>query len=215
MELANDLRSLEKKAYRATLRDGIYDICFGFFILLWALIPIIQYLEVSRFYLYIFFFIPAIFVWLGKKYITVPRIGSVKFGHYRKTKGIKSSIAGLIFLIITLVIYILIKGNGVPDMIKYSLGGYGLPIIEGLFIMLCLWTLAYFSEFTRLFIYSFAFGLGIPLSEFLYTIIGEPLDGIIAFGVPAILVLGYGLYLLHKFIVENSIVKEDQIDDIE
>ncbi|MBN2065627.1 MAG: hypothetical protein JW771_02335, partial [Candidatus Thermoplasmatota archaeon] len=77
-----NLKEIEKKAYRFTFNDGLYDMTYGTLLVSIAVAPILR----EMIYLgYIFFLIvPApLIILLGKKYITIPRIGIVKFSRTR------------------------------------------------------------------------------------------------------------------------------------
>ena len=72
-----NLKELEKKAFKSTFKDGLWDIQLGFIIL--ALTPLINndYLLIPYYAVIIVLFMAA------KKFVTVPRIGLVKFGKKR------------------------------------------------------------------------------------------------------------------------------------
>ena len=108
-----DLKAIEKKAYRSFFMDGIWDIFIGMiflnlgigplFILLFNFPDIWNTIIISLgwniFAFLIFYF--------GKKYITIPRIGFVKFGQKREAKRIKLKVFLLGVFIINLFLFIL------------------------------------------------------------------------------------------------------------
>ena len=87
-----DLKALERKAFRSTFQDGLWDLYFGCLLLVntfmftfleneqmpW-LIPTLAFVLLAG---------SAALFWLGKKYITAPRLGHVKFGPERRKKGL-------------------------------------------------------------------------------------------------------------------------------
>ena len=98
-----NLKEIEKKAYRFTFQDGIYDIMFGVLLVSFALAPILR--EVIGLGYILFLVIPApLILTLGKRYITVPRIGIVKFGLNRQVAHKKLVIISVILVIITLIL---------------------------------------------------------------------------------------------------------------
>ncbi len=193
-----DLKRLEQKAYRSYFEDGIWDIAWGVWLSGWALTPLFDFLGISRFFIYGIMFVPALLLILGKKYITVPRIGAVRFNPARRRRKIYIFFAGIVILIATLLLYILAAtGN-----LKESLGGYGrllLPLAEGATIFMILSALAYFIDFSRLYIYAAMFATGIIIAEVLYPLIGEPWDALLGFGLYASATVGYGLFRLVRF----------------
>ena len=100
-----DLKSLERKAYRSIFEDGVWDLFIGLIILslgfstflssilnlneLWfAIIPTL----ILNIIAFLIFF-------LGKKFITIPRLGIVKFGQKRKSKQQKLKLFLFIFFL--------------------------------------------------------------------------------------------------------------------
>jgi len=109
-----NLKEIEKKAYRFTFQDGIYDIMFG--VLLRELIGLGYIL---------FLAIPApLLLTLGKKYITTPRIGIVKFGLKRQASYKKFVTISVILVILTVVLLILTITNIFPGTFGSMLDGY-------------------------------------------------------------------------------------------
>ena len=61
--MANDsLNSIERRAYRSTFSDGVYDIAFGAVFILLALIPVLESIGISRYYGYLLFILPALMI---------------------------------------------------------------------------------------------------------------------------------------------------------
>nr|QNO46757.1 hypothetical protein DEIDBPHB_00006 [Methanosarcinales archaeon ANME-2c ERB4] len=78
-----NLKELEKKAWASTFEDGITDIGAGLILLVST---ICQIFNESSPYLYPLFVVPALFIIVAKRYITVPRMGFVKFSRERTRK---------------------------------------------------------------------------------------------------------------------------------
>ena len=98
-----DLRKMEKKAWNTYYaQDGLYDILFGIMMVVGAIRTITDIPWVTLGILAGILVIP-----LGKRYITTPRIGRVKFGEERMGKmtvviagiGIGVGITSLIFFL--------------------------------------------------------------------------------------------------------------------
>ena len=64
MNTTESLKKLERRAYRSTFEDGVYDIQFGLLFLVFAWIAVLEALGVSRFIGYSLFIIPLIFPWV-------------------------------------------------------------------------------------------------------------------------------------------------------
>jgi hypothetical protein len=84
-----NLKEIERKAFRATYEDGLWDIYFGLMLMSmaifmarpesgfgpWNILPLLG-----------FFTLAYLVFWAGKKYITLPRMGQVVFGPCRRRK---------------------------------------------------------------------------------------------------------------------------------
>lgn len=87
-----NLKELERLAFRRTFQDGLYDIYIGglfasFAAFAFQVFPggVTETLTTLLVYL-VGFALSGLVFWLGKKYITLPRIGLVNFGPARKKR---------------------------------------------------------------------------------------------------------------------------------
>jgi len=192
MKPQDSLKTTERRLYRSTFNDGIYDIAFGLGFLILAWIPVLESLGISRFLGYLLFLIPVAVPWPAKRLITVPRMGMVEFGEKRKArKRVLRWIAAAI-LFLTLPLIIMMIGSGVSDgQIWLLVAAIGLLIFTiGIYVM----------DFPRMFLYAAVLAVGILQSEFLIPYVGTPLNAILSFGIPGLLILILGLSLLIKFL---------------
>jgi hypothetical protein len=146
---------------------------------------------------------------LAKKYITTPRIGIVKFGMERQTSYKKLVTISITLVIITFILLIMTIKNIFPGTLGSMLDGYAVPLIIGISTIIGMGIFAYIKDFPHLWIYGLIIGSGIILAEILYKTVGTPLDGIIVFGIPGIIVLIYGLTILFRFLQKYPIPKEE------
>ena len=81
----NDLREIEKRAFRSFHGDGLVDMMIGIVFLLWASGPLLENLNLPRALIQtpLMVFLPIALI-IAKKKITIPRLGTVKFGPRRK-----------------------------------------------------------------------------------------------------------------------------------
>ncbi|MFX0105396.1 MAG: hypothetical protein ACFE75_07895 [Candidatus Hodarchaeota archaeon] len=199
-----DLKALEKKAYRSVFNDGLWDLFIGLIILtlgfstlfgllfnlpeLWnVIIPSLM----GNIIAFLVFY-------LGKRFITIPRIGIVKFGPKRKSKQLKLKIFLFMVFIVNIILFIL-PFTGIIDYTQ----------IEPLFLILILGigiftipfcVVAYFLDFARLYYYAFLAGIGLFLTEMLSPIVGAPLDTILIFGTIGGVIVIIGLYYFIRFL---------------
>jgi len=206
-----DLKSLERKAYRSIFEDGLWDLFIGLIILslglstflssilnwsdLWISIIPTLILNINALLIFI----------LGKKFITIPRLGIVKFGPKRKSKQQKLKLFLFAFFILNIVLLILPFTNLINSIrfeplfiaLILGLGAITLPFV----------VVAYFLDFTRLYIYAFLAGLGFFLSEVLYPFVGSPLDTLLPFGITGGVIVVIGLYHFISFLKKYNLSK--------
>jgi hypothetical protein len=206
-----DLEAIEKKAYRSYFMDGIWDIFIGMIFLnlgigplliLLSILPSIWNIIIISLGWNIFAFL---IFYLGKKYITIPRIGFVKFGPKREAKRIKLKIFLFGIFMINLILFIL-RITGIIDYTYIERFLYTLLIGLGMFIF-PFSLMAYFLDFTRLYFYAFSAGIGFILTEYIKQIVGYPLGSIIIFGCIGGIIVAIGLSYFILFIRKYPIPK--------
>lgn len=109
-----NLQELERLAYRRTYQDGLYDIYLGGMLASFASFAFISFpgnetdLLTQLTYNLIGIGLSSLIFWLGKKFITLPRIGMVKFGPSRQ-KSKKDLILALAVIVAVQVLVILLQ----------------------------------------------------------------------------------------------------------
>jgi hypothetical protein len=198
-----DLRNIEKRAWRSAYMDGLWDIFFGMLFLGMAFSNLVRFEglanEISNIiFIGIWNSAAVIFLFLGKKYITIPRIGFVKFGEKRK-KTIKQLV---IFLVINFLIAIIFAFFNISDIfIMLNLEGLLQPLIIGIFIITIPLTILAFSlDFRRLYSYAIFMGMVFVLTELLFPLVGEPYDALFSFGLIGFSIMAIGVFYLIQFL---------------
>ena len=201
MNAQESLKDLERRAYRSTFQDGIYDIMFGIIFLIFAWIPILEYLNVSRLIGYAFLIIPILLPFIGKRMITIPRMGLVEFGPKRKTRSRILLYVGLGVVLLTLPLFIIMLAQGISGRMGWLL----IAIFAAPIFIIAVFSL----DFPRLFIYSAFLLAGVVEAEFLVAYLGEPLNSIIAFGLPGAIILTIGTAMFVEFIRQYPLTKAE------
>ncbi|MFX1275267.1 MAG: hypothetical protein ACFFBP_16375 [Promethearchaeota archaeon] len=201
-----NLKDLERKAWKSFFQDGLWDIYFGLILLGLAasqLLYLLPFPELINLFIVLIpiYSIAMLILTLGKKYITTPRIGKIKFG--LKRKKIKKRLA---------IIILIQVGFTVSMVILTSLGLFYYLQINSLILMLIIGLLfltfpigilAFYWDYPRLYIYGLLGGMGFFIAELLHPIIGEPLNLILPYSCIAtsIIIVGlvYFLKFLHKY----------------
>ncbi|MFW9773469.1 MAG: hypothetical protein ACFFBY_10940 [Promethearchaeota archaeon] len=198
-----DLKALERKVYRSFFEDGFWDIFIGMLILgfgfSWTRI-FFEIFEPLDLMIILLIWNTATFLiyYLGKKFITTPRLGIVKFGEKRKTRQRHLKIFLLINVLFGFIVFIL-TFFGLLEFL--AIGGSLTPLLIGLTSFTIPFSIiAYFLGFNRLYIYSIIAGFSFFISDLIYHFLGSPLDSILGFGVPGGIIVTIGIVFLSKFL---------------
>ena len=182
-----DLKQLERKAWQSFHQDGLTDVFLGLVLLSgW-----VSSLAGSDLLHLVLMFATLVVFALGKRFVTVPRMGLVEFGADRKAKNRK--VAALLFFVVLLgvALYIVAVTNievlgWRPD--RGSLTTLGLSLV----ILVIFGGIAYWMDFPRMMLLGLAFAAAFAGSRLL--------DSHITFLIAGGLVLGWGLALLVSFV---------------
>lgn len=222
MSESMDLKGLEKKAYRSTFQDGLWDLYLAGIMACLGILGMISKVRDDTWiwllgYTVLIGGVLGLFL-LGKKFITVPRLGYVKFGVKRKRR--KMILIGILSLTVLLNIWLVLITMGAveapawlqnfgDEMTSKGIMNVGVPLFGGLFVTVVISLIAYFIEFYRGMYIAVLFGLGVFIDLFF--------DLPVVMVVLAVLAAIPGLILLIRFIsrypirsgmVENDIPKE-------
>jgi len=205
-----DLKELEKKAYRSTFQDGFWDIFIGMIFMGFALIPLGDVFGLPEMIGMLLISLgwnisAVVFMILGKKYVTIPRIGMIKFGPKRKADQRKVKIYLGINVLFGVVI-LLLQMTGMFGFI--TIQRFALSILLGLFISLPFGIMAYFLDFPRLYIYALLGGLGFFLIDVLELFTSGPLSLFLVFGIIGGSIVIVGIVFLIKFFRKYPLPKE-------
>ena len=197
-----DLKELEKKAYRSTFQDGFWDIFIGMILMAFALMPLGDVFGLPEMIGMLLISLgwnigAVVFMIIGKKYITTPRIGLIKFGPKRKADQRKVKI----YLGINVLFGVVILLLQMTGMFKFIIiQRFALSILLGLFISLPFGIMAYFLDFPRLYIYALLGGLGFFLIDLLELFTSGPLSMFLVFGIIGGSIVIVGIVFLIKFL---------------
>jgi hypothetical protein len=194
------LKDAERRIWTLYFEDGLWDIFFGLLLLGGGLRALTDSLW------YYLLVLAGILIYIGgKRFVTLPRMGAVRFGPARKLRNRQLRILVVVAVLITFTLLLLIL-NGVP------LPGSFVGLAFALVVPLVLAAMAYLMDFNRLYIYAIAFGVIALLTE----LASDPLGALVQslFGFLA-LVYGVALFVifLRKYPVpEAGAVAEKQVN---
>lgn len=162
MTTSDDLRKLEKKVFRTTYEDGLLDVYMGLLVASFSLLSIMPDEDAGT-WLTIGLFLGGMFLgmavyFFGKRYITEPRMGQVKFGAERKRRSAKLSVilAVIIGLQVLVVVFSILLWNnpGLAEkvgltLVKQDAERLLVSSVAALFVGPSMLLLAYFTDFLR------------------------------------------------------------------
>ena len=204
-----DLKGIERKAWRSTFQDGLWDIYLGMILFTMGISALLDTISVGKVILYTiycgFLILSMLGMWAGKRFITLPRMGMVKFGPERKVRLnlVRSILFGsVVFGVIVWIVTSLVSGGwaaGLPWKMLF-------PAIYALNMLVVFGLGAYIFQFGRLYLIAVLFALPVPADYFVLQMWGVKL-GYIAFIVPAAMIIGMGIFVLVHFMRENPILE--------
>lgn len=206
------LKELEHKAYRSTFQDGLLDISQGGVIASFtAFAGVIGSNEDTPSGERIAVLLAGIVLsqliyWLGKRFITLPRIGQVRFGaaRQRRARTLVWVLGGIVALQVLIVLFTAVLGQipglGAP-LPSRDMNRLLVAVIGALFVGPSMAVMAYFSDFPR----QYYIAVVMSLAVFSMIWFGNPLL-LLAGGV---LVMAPGIYLLVKFVAEHPLPAQE------
>jgi hypothetical protein len=211
-----DLKEIERKAFRSTYQDGLWDILYGLMVVCMS------------FYLYrpadgnspmniilmvlMFSVVYGLFV-AGKKYLTLPRMGQVRFGAMRKQKNRTLAIILAVFILIHVGIVGLTAFGWLSPEASTKLNDFlnkpgsnlsGLLVVAAigsLIVGTSFIVIAYFKDFPR----GYYIAVMMALAVFLMIYLNQPVHSLIIGG----LIILPGLVLLVRFLKTYPLQRKD------
>ena len=191
-----NLGELEKKVWTTYFQDGLWDIVIASMMLTMAIRTL-----TDNVWLTLGMFSGVVILVIGKRFITVPRLGHVKFSQFRMMRQTKLVASIAIAVTATFGLLLLINMGWEFSKVITSLG-------MAVFLALSFGLIAYFLDFPRLFIY----GLMFAINEIIWGHFGEPTGPyvILIFGSVVLIV---GLVLLVSFLRKYPLPSEEELVD--
>ena len=206
MSMQISLKEAERKAFRSTFQDGLWDIYLGFLVLLMGVGPELGgrmedgTLTIPAILVIILVLacIPMLGFWAAKRYITTPRIGLVEFGPERqaKRKKVTAIFSVSVFVGVVLLLLALFFMNNPPSWVEW---GWVLPAgIWGLNAVVVSSLAGYYLDFPRAYLYGWFLALPFPASILLLENFNLPF--ITSYAVFAGVMILIGAVLLVRFL---------------
>jgi hypothetical protein len=203
MDQQIDLKKLERKVWTSFFEDGIWDIYLGMLLMamaVGALFSDIRAPEAALISSYaVLMTIALLFLLLGKRFITMPRIGRVNYGPKARARKGRATIV-LTFSVLVGLLAFIIAVLGARESISRTLSTD--VLLPALWVgnMIIVFSLAaYFLRFNRLYFIGVMFAIAVPLDIFLRELTHRDLT-FVAFSVPAMVILILGCIILIRFL---------------
>ena len=196
------LKETERKVFKTMFQDGLLDIAIGGFLLMF---PIGLYVSpyLGDFWSTIVIFLPLWVIlfpalWLIRKYVVTPRVGSVKFGPWRVSRMVRFNVVIFIVLVLSLILGLLsaVGFDAVPGLVHAAR--------FSLIFLLVFSVAAYFLDLSRLYIYGILIALAPLTGELLYEYLNVPHHGYpVTFGLGGVAITLTGVILFVRFLREH------------
>ena len=200
------LKDAEKKAFRSTFDDGLWDILLGCVISLLAIAPFLSS-RLGDFWSSAVFLPFWGLVYLAvqtiRRHVVAPRIGTAKFGRARKARLARFTIVMLVVNVLALIL------GFVAAATVGKVPGQATSIVLGLILLAGFSIAAHFLDFSRLYIYGLMLGISPPVGEWLYSRGLASHHGFpVTFGVTAGVMIAVGVAVFARLVRRNPVPVE-------
>ncbi|MBU0493872.1 MAG: hypothetical protein KKA73_28260 [Chloroflexi bacterium] len=218
-----DLKEIEKRAFRSTFQDGLWDIFLGLLLLNMGLGTFIggilgegddmSFPQLALIMMGLTAFVALVLLgfFVGKKFITTPRIGRVKFGPARKTRRK----AVILVLSLSVLVGVILLGLGLMFSIappEWVALGWLIPAgAFGVNAVVVLSLIAYYMDYTRAYVYGWFYALSFPVTILLaeYLDITFPIAYVVFAGIMVLI----GTLLFIRFLRQYPMPAEEESHD--
>ena len=205
-----NLKELERKAWRSFFDDGLWDIYLGLLLSLMGISGLLDRSGLTEdlgmtIYIGLLALTMAAF-WAGKRFITVPRIGRVKFGRERKVRRIKTALilfASVVFGLVVMLLTSAARREAAPDVPWKAV----MPVIWAVNMLVVFGAMGYFLDFERLYFIGLMYAITIPLNEIFITLAKIRIGPYLFFGFGAVTV-AVGIFYLLRFLRNYPVSQE-------
>ena len=195
-----DLEEIEKRAFTSTFQDGLVEIFLSIMILGGSFnLTITNFFDSSWFALLFIVYGIAGFLtfFLGKKFITFPRMGVAKFGPKRQSTLRKLLVILIVSVIATTIILILTINNLLQQSLLSGIGG--IVVLSLSIVTLPMSLIAYYLNYNRFYGIALLCGLAWPFDEILRNYLNGPFRALLSYGLVGGSILIIGLISLFIF----------------
>jgi cytosine/uracil/thiamine/allantoin permease len=199
------LKTAERKAFRTTLADGLWDIFIACLLLSLAIAPLFSAtlgdFWSSAIFLPIYGLV-YLAIWLLRKHVIRPRIGTVKFGAVRQKK-----LRRFTTIMLVLNVLVFVAGLVVALVVNFqdrAQFGWLISLFLGLFVLMGFSMAGTLLDTPRYYLYGLMLLAAPPIGEWLYQQHGFTHHGYpVVFGFSAAVMILTGLVLFLRLLKNN------------
>ncbi len=208
-----NLKEIERKAFRSTYQDGLWDIYMGLVVLGMAIFvyrPAAGYSVMNILLMGLILALAYGLFWTAKKYITLPRMGQVRFGLIRKQKKKTLALILGVFVLLQAGLVVLTAFGWLDRAMGTVLNGLFAGLVPERVLVAAIGSLmlgssmivsAFFSDFPR----GYYLALMMALAVFLMIYLNQPVYPLIIAG----LIILPGLALFLRFLKTYPLHRQD------
>jgi hypothetical protein len=212
-----NLKELERKAFRSTYQDGLWDLYFGLIVICMSIFeyrPASGYSPLNIVLAMCAMGVAYLLFWAGKKYITLPRMGQVEFGaQRRKRKWTMIIVLGVVVLVQVAFLVFQLAAWANPELgaklneylLERDLMDLIVASIGALFVGPSMILIAYFIDFPRGYFIAVLFTLAV----FLMVYLNRPIYPIII----GVLIALPGVVLLVRFLQKYPLHRPEAVNE--
>lgn len=212
-----NLKEIEKRAFRSTYQDGLWDIYYGLIVVFMSIFiyqPEDGFSALNIFLAMGGITLSFILFRLGKRKITLPRMGMVKFGEKRQKKNQRMRFVQGIFVLILIALVVLTSlglfNSQIGDWLDKVLGDHSrslliVAVIGSVIVGSSMIVMSYFSDFDR----GFYISILMALAVFLMIFLNQPWLPVLI----GVLIIVPGVVLLIRFISRYPVPKGEVLHD--
>jgi hypothetical protein len=209
-----DLKEIEHKAFRSTFQDGLLDMQYGLMIVGMSIFiyrPASGYSVINILLMLGTFVLANLLFWLGKKFITLPRMGQVQFGEIRKKRNRTLIIVMSCFVLLQVVLLGFTVFAWLDPQVALNVNTFlkdrnimdlAVALIGALIVSTGMLLVAYFTDFPR----GYYIAIMMSLAVFLMLYINQPLYPILI----GALILIPGIVLFVRFLKRYPLHREGE-----
>lgn len=207
-----NLKELERKAWRSFFDDGLWDIYLGTLLALMGISVLMDTLdltEVQHMGIYIgLLIVSMVGLWAAKRFITLPRLGRVKFGTKRQKSRKKTSLVLFASVVLGLILFLLLGGVARGDISHDLSLDSIIPGVWALNMLLVFGLGGYFLEFERLYLIGLLYAIVLPLDFILRESSGLRIVQYM-FIIAGLIIIAVGSIYLKRFLRSYPLIQED------